>query len=125
MPDLGFYHPIVVHFAIGFLAAGVLFRWLSLTARPAWADPAASSLILLAAAAALVAARSGEDAHVAVEAVPGLAAVVRAHRSWGERTRELAVALAALELLGIVLRGRPVTRTIRLVSAGVGLAAFL
>ncbi len=31
--DLGPYHPIVVHFAIGLLAAGVVLRWLSLTGR--------------------------------------------------------------------------------------------
>ena len=65
MPDLGFYHPIVIHFAIGLITGGVLLRWLSLTRRGAFAGPAAVTLILLATAATLVAAQSGEDAHVA------------------------------------------------------------
>src|SRR5213080_1372949 len=61
MPDLGFYHPIVIHFAIGLITAGVFLRWLSLTRRGAFAGPAAVTLILLATAATLVAAQSGED----------------------------------------------------------------
>jgi len=125
MPDIGFYHPIVIHFAIGLLAAGVLFRWMSLTGRAAFAGPAAASLSLLATAAILVAAQSGEDAHVAVEAVPGAARAVRAHQEWGERTRNLAVGVGALELLALSLRGRPNARRIAFASAGVGLAAFL
>ncbi len=125
MPDIGFYHPIVIHFAIGLLAAGVLFRWMSLTGRAAFAGPAAASLSLLATAAILVAAQSGEDAHVAVEAVPGAARAVRAHQEWGERTRNLAVGVGVLELLALSLRGRPNARRIAFASAGVGLAAFL
>jgi len=125
MPDIGFYHPIVIHFAIGLLAAGVLLRWLSLAPRPAFAGPAAALLILLAAGAILVAARSGEDAHDAVEAVPGIAGAVQAHQRWGERTRNIAVAAAALELLGLAIRDRASGRLIRFASAGVGLVAFL
>ena len=30
MVDIGFYHPLVVHFAIGLVMIGVLFRWISL-----------------------------------------------------------------------------------------------
>src|SRR3989442_1248499 len=107
MPDIGFYHPILIHLAIGLLAAGVLFRWMSLTGRAAFAGPAATSLTLLATVAILVAAQSGEDAHVAVEAVPGAARAVRAHQQWGERTRNLALAVGALELLALALHGRP------------------
>src|SRR5436853_539398 len=91
----------------------------------AFAGPAAASLSLLATAAILVAAQSGEDAHVAVEAVPGAARAVRAHQEWGERTRNLAVGVGALELLALSLRGRPNARRIAFASAGVGLAAFL
>src|SRR6267378_875801 len=47
MPDLGFYHPIVIHFAIGLLTGGVLLRGLSLTRQGAFADPAAVTLTLL------------------------------------------------------------------------------
>ena len=125
MPDLGFYHPIVIHFAIGLITGGVLLRWLSLTRRGAFAGPAAVTLILLATAATLVAAQSGEDAHVAVEAAPGIAAAVRAHQQWGERTRNVALLVGGLELLTLALRGRSIVRTMSFVSAGFGLLAFL
>jgi uncharacterized membrane protein len=124
MPDIGFYHPIVIHFAIGLLAVGVLFRWMALTGRADFAGPAAACLILLATMAILVAAWSGEDAHVAVEAVPGTAAAVRAHQEWGERTRNIAVVAGALELLALALRGRHARRIV-FASAAVGLVAVL
>ncbi len=125
MPDLGFYHPIVIHFAIGLLTGGVLLRGLSLTRRGASVGPAAVTLILLATAATLIASQSGEDAHVAVEAAPGVAAAVRAHQQWGERTRNVALLVGGLELLTLALRGRPIVRTMSFVSAGLGLVAFL
>jgi uncharacterized membrane protein len=120
MPDLGFYHPIVIHFAIGLLTVGVVFRWLSLTGRAGFAGPAAAILLLLATVATVVAAQSGEDAHVAVEAVPGTAGAVRAHQQWGERTRNLAIVVAGLELLALALRGRVHARSILFASAGIG-----
>jgi uncharacterized membrane protein len=125
MPDIGFYHPIVIHFAIGLLAVGVLFRWMALTGRADFAGPAAACLILLATVAIVVAAWSGEDAHVAVEAVPGTPAAVRAHQEWGERTRNLAVVAGALELLAIALRRRSGARRIVFASAAVGFVAVL
>jgi uncharacterized membrane protein len=125
MPDLGFYHPIVIHFAIGLLAGGVLLRGLSVMRRGAFAGPAAVTLILLATAATLIAAQSGEDAHVAVESAPGMAAAVRAHQQWGERTRDVALVVAGFELLTLALRGRAIVRTMSFVSAGLGLLAFL
>ncbi|HJY80650.1 MAG TPA: hypothetical protein VKK81_06145 [Candidatus Binatia bacterium] len=33
MLDIGFYHPLVVHFAIGLVMVGVLFRWISFSGR--------------------------------------------------------------------------------------------
>jgi uncharacterized membrane protein len=125
MPDIGFYHPIVIHFAIALVTVGVLFRWLSLAKRVAFAGPAAASLIVLATVANLAAARSGEDAHVAVGSVPGIAGAVRAHQEWGERTRNLVVAVGSLELLAFALRRRPIARRILFASAGLGLLAFL
>jgi uncharacterized membrane protein len=125
MPDLGFYHPIVIHFAIGLLAGGVLLRGLSFVRRGAFAGRAAVTLILLATAAIVVSARSGEDAHVAVEATPGIAAAVRAHQQWGERTRNVALLAAGLELLTLTLRGRAIVRAASFVAAGVGVLAFL
>jgi len=125
MPDLGFYHPILIHFAIGLLAVGVVFRWISLTGRAAFAGPAAASVLLLATVAALAAAQSGEDAHVAVEAVPGTAGAVRAHQQWGERTRNLALVIGGLELLALALRGRADTRRLVFASAGLGVVAVV
>src|SRR5215831_659599 len=91
MPDLGFYHPIVIHFAIGLLAVGVLFRRLS-----------------------LISLMGG-----------GTAVAVRAHQKWGERTRNLAVAIGGLELLALALRGRAHTRRLLFASAGLGVVAVL
>src|SRR5437879_3697611 len=51
MPDLGFYHPIVIHFAIGLITGGVLLRWLSLTRRGAFAGRAGDAASLLEIAA--------------------------------------------------------------------------
>src|SRR5881398_3471085 len=118
MPDLGFYHPIVIHFAIGLITGGVLLRWLSLTRRGAFAGRAAVTLILLAMAATLVAAQSGEDA-------PGISAAVRAHQLWGERTRNVVLLAGGLELLTLALCGRSIVRTMSFVSAGVGLLALV
>ena len=125
MPDIGFYHPIVIHFAIGLLTGGVLLRGLSLIRRATFTGAAATTMILLATAAIVVAAQSGEDAHVAVEAAPGVATAVRDHQQWGERTRNVALVAAGLELLTLALRGRPIARTTSFVSAGVGALAFL
>jgi uncharacterized membrane protein len=120
MTDLGFFHPVAIHFAIGLVTAGVLLRWLSLARRSAFAAPAASAVIVLAAAATLVAARSGNDAHVAVEAAPGVAALVHAHQQWGERTRDVVLVVAGLEVLAVVLRGRAI---VGMMSAAVGVLA--
>src|SRR5262245_33563896 len=121
VPDLGFYHPIVIHFAIGLLAGGVILRGLSLIRGGAFAGPAAAVLILLATAAIVLAARSGEDAHVAVEAAPGIAGAVRAHQRWGERTRNVALLAAGFELLTLAWRSRKAS----FVAAAVGVLALL
>jgi len=60
-----------------------------------------------------------------VEAVPGTAGAVRAHQQWGERTRNLAVAIGGLELLALALRGRAHARRILFASAGLGVVAVL
>lgn len=125
MPDLGFYHPIVIHFAIGLLAGGVVLRGLSLVRRDAFAGPAAATLIFLAAAASVAAARSGQDASVAVESAPGIAAAVRSHEEWGERTRNVALLAAAIELATLAWRARPLARATSLLGAGVGLLALV
>src|SRR5579862_2769819 len=121
MPDIGFYHPLIVHFVIALAMVGVLSRWISFTGAAKFTGPAAVALLLLGTVAAVVAARSGNDASIAVEAVPGSAAFVRAHEEWGLRTRNILVLVSALEVLALVGRAawtRPA------LLASVGLAAL-
>ncbi len=68
MPNIGAYHPIIVHFAIALLVLGVIFRWVSLTGRAPFTGPAAATCLLLGAAAAFLAVHSGTDAHGPVAA---------------------------------------------------------
>src|SRR5207247_11312111 len=70
MPDLGFYHPIVIHFAIGLITGGVLLRWLPLPHRRAMAGSPALPPLRLPTAATAVAAAAGPDAHSRLEGAP-------------------------------------------------------
>lgn len=106
MPELGAlgpYHPIVVHFVIALAVFGVILRWASLSGRLPFTGPAAATLILIAAAASVAAVKSGTDAHGPAERVPGARDAVVEHERWGEWTRDALLAVAVLELLGLVL----------------------
>ncbi len=124
MPDIAPLHPQIVHFVIALCFVGVAFRWLSLTNKVPFAAPAAASLVLLGTIAAVLAVHSGLDAHGPVERIPGVRAAVQAHEAWGLRTRNVFLAVAALEILGLVLaRVRPTMRRwAEIGSAIVGLA---
>ncbi len=119
IPDVGAYHPIVVNFAIALLMVGVLFRWVALTARVAFDDAAATSLLVVATLAVMVAAWSGADASVAAEAIPGAGGAVHAHAAWGMRTRNVAVVLAIVEIVAVASGARAV----RAASALFGIVA--
>lgn len=110
MPNIGSIHPIVVHFAIALLVLGVALRWISLTRKLPFTGPAAVLLILVGTAAAVVAVESGDDAHGPAERIPGVRQVVREHEEYGERTRNVFLAVAALEVAGLVLKRRQVKR---------------
>lgn len=125
MPDIGFYHPLIVHFAIALAIVGVLFRWISFTGAVKFAGPAAAALLLLGTAAAVVAAQSGSDASVDVEALPGAAALVRQHGEWGLRTRNILLAISALEVFAGLVTRRDWVRTALLGSGALGLAALV
>ena len=113
----------MVHFVIALAMVGVLFRWISFAGIAKFTGPAAAALLVLGSLAALVAARSGNDASIAVEAVPGSAALVREHGEWGMRTRNVLLIVSALELLALL--GRGVWRRSALLASGViGLAAL-
>src|SRR6266567_4135728 len=59
MPNIGAYHPIIVHFAIALLTLGVVFRWVSLTGRAPFTGPAVVGIFGFAAI--LKAADKGGD----------------------------------------------------------------
>jgi len=103
MPNIASLHPQIVHFVIALLAAGIALRWLSLTGKVSFAGPAAATLLLLGTIAAVLAVHSGMEAHGPVERIPGVRAAVQAHEDWGRRTRNVFLAVAALEILALVL----------------------
>jgi uncharacterized membrane protein len=120
-PSLAAFHPQVVHFVIGILIVGVAFRVVALTGKLKWTGPAATTLLVIGGCAAWVAAKSGTAAHGPVERIPGAREAVQEHEEWGERTRNVFVGVAAIELLALVLPVG-VRRTVRAVSALAGLA---
>jgi uncharacterized membrane protein len=116
-------HPQIVHFTIVLVIVGVAFRLVSLLGRPAFAGPAAATLLILAAAAAVVSVRSGTAAHDPVERAPGTRPAVMEHEEWGERTQIVLLLLGAIELVGLALRKSPRAKVVHAVAAVVGLAA--
>ena len=120
------WHPIIVHFAIALVLAGVVFRLLSLARRFAGFNATAVALLLAGTLAAVAATVSGDAAHSSIERVPGSAAAVKDHEEWGERTRNVLLAVAALEILALVLARRGWSRPLTYASAGLCLVgAFL
>src|SRR6185436_4817805 len=104
MPDIAYFHPIIVHIVIVLGITGVVCRLVSLTGRMPWTRPAGTWLILTAAVSGYFAAESGHQAHGPVERVPGAREAVEEHEEAGELARNLFFALAAIELLALALR---------------------
>lgn len=115
------FHPPIVHFAIALLVVGVLLRLVSLAGRPAFAGPAALTLLLLGTAAAALAVRSGSAAHGPVERVPGARQAVVEHEEWGERARNVFFGVVAIEALALLFWKSPRRRLVLTASAAVGL----
>jgi uncharacterized membrane protein len=125
MPDIAAFHPQIVHFVVGTLIVGVLFRWISLTDKAAFTRPAAATLLLLGAAAAFAAAESGTQAHDRAERIPGVRAAVQTHEDAGKWTRDVFLAVAGLEIVGLFLTKRERWRRyVEVGSAVVGLAGI-
>ncbi|HEX6053102.1 MAG TPA: DUF2231 domain-containing protein [Gemmatimonadaceae bacterium] len=116
-------HPQVVHFVVALLIVGVLFRLVALTGRLKWTGPAATTLLVIGGAASWLAVKSGDAAHGPAERVPGARDAVEEHEEWGERTRNLFLGVAGLELLALALRGGG-ARLVRAVSGLAGLAGL-
>jgi len=115
-------HPQIVHFVIALLFAGVVFRCIAVTGRAAFTGPAAAVLLLVGTLGAVLAAKSGTDAHGPVERVPGARAAVVAHEAWGERTRNIFLVVAALEIAALIPAAQRWRKGVHLASALVGLA---
>ena len=122
--SIGSFHPQVVHFAIVLLIVGVVFRLLSLTGRLAFTGPAASVLLLLGTASAVAAAETGISPWPGGAGSRSRDAVVE-HEDWGKRARNVFLAVAALEILALVLARRGKARPVHLLSGVVGIARTL
>jgi uncharacterized membrane protein len=101
MPDIGVWHPQIVHFVIALLVVGVICRWIALTGRLRFTGAMATTLIVLGTGAAVLAAKSGDDAHTVPERIPGARNAIVNHEEWGERTRNLFLIIAVVELLAL------------------------
>ena len=115
-------HPQFVHFVIALLFAGVLFRCIAVTGRAAFTGPAAAVLLLVGTLGAVLAVKSGTDAHGPVERVPGARAAVMEHEEWGERTRNIFLVVAALEIAALIPAAQRWRKGVHVASAVVGLA---
>lgn len=125
MPDIGSFHPQVVHFVVALLIVGVAARVVSLIPLgPRWSFSSgmAATLILLGTAASVVAVQSGLDAHEKVESIPGVRQAVNVHQDYGEDTRDIFLVVSVLEiaLLAIAARKPGLTKGLRGLSALVG-----
>jgi len=126
MPNIGAYHPVIVHFAIALLVLGVIFRWVSLTGRAPFTGPAAATVLILGAAAAVLAVHSGTDAHGPVERIPGVRQAVMDHEEAGHWARNVFLIVALLEIVALVAKKRSVqiARVALWGSAVVGIFGF-
>ena len=126
MPNIAVVHPQVVHFVVAFLSLGVAARVVSLLPlgeRFRFTGAMATVLIVLGTLAAVAAVRSGTDAHGPAERVPGAREAVMDHEEWGERTRNVFIGVALLELSGLAFASRRrAAQALRVGSALVGLA---
>ena len=128
MPDIGIYHPQIVHFVVAFLMLGVLARVISLLPsgeRLRFVGPMATALLVLGTLAAVAAVQSGKNAHGPVERVPGAREAVVEHEEWGERTRNAFLVIAVLELGALALfTRRRLAKALLVLSAVAGLGGM-
>src|SRR5437773_10483293 len=108
MPNIGAYHPIIIHFAIALLVLGVIFRWVSLTGRAPFTGPAAATCLLLGAAAAFLAVHSGTDAHGPAERIPGGRQAVQDHEDADHWARNVFLIVSLLEITALTAKKRSI-----------------
>lgn len=127
LPNIGYWHPQLVHFVVALLVVGVVGRVVSLVLRAqrwAFVGPAAAALIWLGTVASVLAVKSGTDAHGPVERIPGARAAVVEHEELGERVRNVFLVVAALELAALALGSRPARRWVLVGSGVIGVAGL-
>ncbi len=120
IPDIGVFHPQIVHFAVALLYVGVTFRLVSLLGKPKFIGPAATTLLLLGATAAVFAVKSGEDAHGPAERIPGARDMVEHHEERGKAARNAFLVVAVIELVALALARRKYYKGVVAASAVVG-----
>ena len=126
MPNIAQFHPQIVHFVVALLILGVGLRVVSLLGRPKFVGPMATTLLLLGTVATVLAVKSGTDAHGPVERIPGTRDLVVEHEESGEKTRNIFLGVAALELVALALsRGETRVRYARLVQAASAIAGII
>jgi len=121
--SLGYFHPIVVHFAIALTFVGVGARLLWVVFKRDWLSHAATSLLVCATLGALVATFTGDKANGPVEEVPGSRDAAEEHEDWGKRSRNLLIGIALIELGALALSGNR-QKGLRYVSAAAGVVAM-
>jgi uncharacterized membrane protein len=127
LADIGVFHPQVVHFVVALLFVGVSFRIVSLTGKLRFTGPAATTLIVLGSAAAFAAVLTGDQAHGPVERIPGAHDAVEEHEEWGERTRNIFIVVALLEVGTLVTAAtgrRGLGKGVAIASAVIGLGGL-
>ena len=118
------YHPELVHFAVALLIVGVIFRLVSLAGRPAFAGPAALTLLAAGTVAAALSVYSGVAAHGPVERIPGARPAVVEHEEWGIRTRNVFIGVMILEMAALALWRSRRQRTVYIASAALGVVGL-
>ncbi len=123
LDNLGYFHPIIVHFPIALTFVGAGARLLWVVYRRDWVNNAACVLLICATLGALAATYTGDEAHSPVERVPGSRDAVVEHEDWGKRSRNLLIGIALIELGALALSGNR-QKGLRYVSAAAGLVAM-
>lgn len=120
MPDIGPFHPQIVHFVVVGGILGLPLYWLAFIPKLRALRLTGTILLVVATVAAWAAVASGSQAHELAERIPGAAAAVRTHAQLGEDTRNLFTGVLLLELaaLGLGWRAAGPGRTLMDVELG-------